>query len=57
MSSALGFVVVALSLLFASGVFAAIALDLVELEDGRVVNRSVDGGDGHAGVREDGVPA
>lgn len=53
----LGFVVVALDLLFASGVFAVVARDLVELEGGRVVNQSVYGGDSHAWVGEDCIPA
>lgn len=42
----LGFhlVVAALNLLLAGGLFAAIALHLVQLEDGRVVNQAIDGG-------------
>ena len=51
------FLVVALNLLLASGLFATITLHLVQLEDGRVVNQAVDGGYRHARIGEHVVPA
>ena len=57
MTPTAGLVVVALDLLLAGGLFAAVALDLVELEDRRVVDQAVDGGHGHARIGEHVVPA
>jgi hypothetical protein len=54
---AVGLVFVALNLLLACGLFAAIAFDLVEFEDRRVMDQAVDGRHRHAGVGEDVVPA
>ena len=47
---------VALELLLTRGLFAAIALDCVELEDGRVMNQAIDGGERHAWVWDHIVP-
>ena len=57
MTPTLGFVVGTLGLLLAGSSLAAVALDLVELEDRRVVHQAVDGRHGHAGVGEHVVPA
>ncbi len=57
MTSTIVFVVVALDPLLASRRLASVALDVVELEDGRVMHQAIDGGDRHPRVREDGVPA
>ena len=50
-------VVVALYFLMAGGLSARIALDLVDLEDARVLDEAVDGSRGHPGIREHVVPA
>jgi len=52
-----GFVAGTLGLLLTRGDLAAVALDLVELEDRGVVHQAVDGRHGHARIGEHVVPA